>query len=211
MIAVYPFVGGTATTHKYNLVDPQDTDAAFRLTFVGGITHNSNGITSNGSTGYANTHINASTDLSLNSNHMMGYEIVTTAGGASNGAYDGTNWFFFNSRRSSDNTFQSRNMSVTGDTVAISHSVTQGAFTITRNSSTAFTGAVQKTKGTDTSANSSAPNYDIFIGGAINSSGTAAFYKVATSQLYTLGSGLSNADIDNLSDIGDAYQTALSR
>jgi hypothetical protein len=35
MKALYPFVGGTSTTHKYNLVDPADTDAAFRLTFNG--------------------------------------------------------------------------------------------------------------------------------------------------------------------------------
>ena len=31
MKAVYPFVGGTATTHKYNLKDPRDLNAAFRL------------------------------------------------------------------------------------------------------------------------------------------------------------------------------------
>jgi hypothetical protein len=30
MVAIYPFVGGTADTHKYNLKNPQDTDAAFR-------------------------------------------------------------------------------------------------------------------------------------------------------------------------------------
>jgi hypothetical protein len=33
MLAVYPFVGGTATTCKYNLKNPLDTDAAFRLNF----------------------------------------------------------------------------------------------------------------------------------------------------------------------------------
>ena len=29
--AIYPFVGGTSTTHKYNLVKPTDSDAAYRL------------------------------------------------------------------------------------------------------------------------------------------------------------------------------------
>ena len=28
--AIYPFVGGTATTHKFNLKDPRDLDAAYR-------------------------------------------------------------------------------------------------------------------------------------------------------------------------------------
>ncbi len=31
MKALYPFVGGTATAHKFNLKDPRDLDAAFRL------------------------------------------------------------------------------------------------------------------------------------------------------------------------------------
>ena len=39
MKALYPFVGGTASTHKYNLKNPLDTDAAFRLVFNGGWTH----------------------------------------------------------------------------------------------------------------------------------------------------------------------------
>jgi hypothetical protein len=37
MIAVYPFVGGTAHAHKFNLIDPRDADAAFRLTITGGV------------------------------------------------------------------------------------------------------------------------------------------------------------------------------
>jgi hypothetical protein len=49
MIAIYPFVGGTATTHKYNLKDPRDLDAAYRISFTGGWTHSeANGIVPNG-------------------------------------------------------------------------------------------------------------------------------------------------------------------
>ena len=55
MKALYPFVGGTASTHKFNLKDPRDLDAAFRLTYGGGLTHSSNGITGNGLNGFANT------------------------------------------------------------------------------------------------------------------------------------------------------------
>jgi hypothetical protein len=50
MLAVYPFVGSTATTCKYNLKNPLDTDAAFRLNFVGGWTFSNNGIQPNGGT-----------------------------------------------------------------------------------------------------------------------------------------------------------------
>lgn len=31
---IYPFVGGTTGTHKYNLKNPLDTDGAFRITFT---------------------------------------------------------------------------------------------------------------------------------------------------------------------------------
>jgi hypothetical protein len=57
MTAIYPFVGGTATSHKYNLKDPRDLDAAYRIAFNGGWTHNSNGITGDGTTGYAYTYV----------------------------------------------------------------------------------------------------------------------------------------------------------
>ncbi len=65
--ALYPFVSdgyieSRATQHKYNLMNPADTDAAFRLTFAGGITHNSTGVTGNGSTGYGDTHYNTNTE-----------------------------------------------------------------------------------------------------------------------------------------------------
>jgi hypothetical protein len=55
MKAIYPFVGGTATTHKFNLKDPRDLDVAFRLQFNGGMTHSSTGVLPNGTNGYANT------------------------------------------------------------------------------------------------------------------------------------------------------------
>ena len=58
MLAIYPFVGGTAVTHKFNLKDPRDLDAAFRLAFSGGLTHNANGVTGNGVNGTANTFFN---------------------------------------------------------------------------------------------------------------------------------------------------------
>jgi hypothetical protein len=64
IIALYPFVGGTASTHKFNFVDPADTDAAFRLVFNGGFTHSSSGCQPNGTNGWANTFLTPSIDFS---------------------------------------------------------------------------------------------------------------------------------------------------
>jgi hypothetical protein len=71
--AIYPFVGGTATTHKFNLINPADTNAAYRLTFTGGWTHSSTGALPNGTNAYANTYLDTQNDLSLNSGHFSFY------------------------------------------------------------------------------------------------------------------------------------------
>lgn len=59
MKAIYPFVGGTSSTHKWNLKDPRDLDAAFRLVFINGWTHSSNGALPNGTDGYADTKLDS--------------------------------------------------------------------------------------------------------------------------------------------------------
>jgi hypothetical protein len=50
MKAIYPFVGGTAAQHKYNLVNP----SLYQLTYSTGLTHSSLGIKGSGLS-YANT------------------------------------------------------------------------------------------------------------------------------------------------------------
>lgn len=95
MKAIYPFVGGTATTHKWNLKDPQDTDAAFRLTFNGGWTHSGTGIGPNGTNAWADTYfvpntqfsagsaalvITISQNIASNSNDLGSYNNNSTAG-----------------------------------------------------------------------------------------------------------------------------------
>jgi hypothetical protein len=72
MIALYPFVGGSATSHKFNLINPLDTNAAFRLSFNGGFTHNSNGINPNGTNAFADTFLSGA-NLTNNSTSWSFY------------------------------------------------------------------------------------------------------------------------------------------
>jgi hypothetical protein len=72
MRTLYPMVGGTAASHKWNLKDPRDLDGAFRLEFNGGWTHSSSGATPNGTDGYAKTFISTS-DIGLNTGHLSYY------------------------------------------------------------------------------------------------------------------------------------------
>lgn len=89
--AIYPIIGGTSTTHKYNLKDPRDLDAAYRLTFSGTITHNSQGMKGDGSTGFADTHIIPTVDLTFNSIHVSfyGFSNSTKSNSIEVGAYKG--------------------------------------------------------------------------------------------------------------------------
>ena len=57
----HPILGSSSTAQKWNLKNPLDTDAAFRLVFSGTITHGTNTITGNGTNGYANTYFNDNT------------------------------------------------------------------------------------------------------------------------------------------------------
>lgn len=69
MLAIYPFVGNTATSHKWNLKDPRDLDIAYRLQFFGGMAHNSDGIQGNAINSYADT--------------FLGHNLTRTTGGVS--------------------------------------------------------------------------------------------------------------------------------
>jgi len=68
--AIYGMVGGTAAAHKWNWKDMRDLDEAFRLTFPNGATHDNNGILFNGTTQYAETFINPSTQITPTNLHL---------------------------------------------------------------------------------------------------------------------------------------------
>lgn len=78
---IYPMIGGTAVTNKYNLCDAQDTNAAFRLVFNGGWVFSPTGSLPNGVNAYGNTFCTPVGSLSLNNTHLSYYSRT-----ASNGA-----------------------------------------------------------------------------------------------------------------------------
>lgn len=62
-----------AAAYKYNLKDPQDTDAAFRLKIFGTWTFTPTGAKGNGTNSYIDTGLNPLTVLSQNSTHISLY------------------------------------------------------------------------------------------------------------------------------------------
>lgn len=91
MYAIWPMVGGNAAAHKFNLKDPRDLDAAFRLSFFGGWTHSSTGAKPDGSgggvgTAYADTHFLCDTTHWSSSSGSFGF--YTRNSGADQTCYD---------------------------------------------------------------------------------------------------------------------------
>lgn len=78
MFAVYPIIGGTADTHKYNLIDPQDTDAAFRITWIGSVIHLATGYDTNSATGKGDSQFTPSTDGMTSTNGGMTAAVYLT-------------------------------------------------------------------------------------------------------------------------------------
>jgi hypothetical protein len=70
--AAYLLVGGSATSHKFNAVNPLDTNNAYRIVWNGGVTHNVNGITGNGINADGVTYINPSL-IGATNNQTIGF------------------------------------------------------------------------------------------------------------------------------------------
>ena len=210
IIALYPFVGGTASTHKWNLINPLDTDAAFRLTFFGTPTHNSNGVTGNGSSAFYTTYINARNDLSQNNVSGFVYARTNTTN-VDYGVFDGAAGGFQSSGRNGSNQFVTRCMSTSaGISTSPSSTNSIGFWTISRTSSANYVKSKNKTHTTVTNTSVTAPNRTVF-GLALNNIGSAAFYTTRNQALVGFGTGLTTAEINDLVDINEAFQTTLGR
>jgi hypothetical protein len=70
--AMYLPLWSSATANKWNLINPTDTNGAYRLTFSTGWTHASTGMTPNGTSAYADSFLSTSV-LGLNTGHLSYY------------------------------------------------------------------------------------------------------------------------------------------
>ncbi len=226
MKAIYPFVGGTATTHKFNLKDPRDLSAAFRLQFFGGWTHSNNGVLPNGTTAFADTNLTASTSLTNNSTHLSYYSRTAAASGVpgiSTGVDIGAlNSFtgtipviqlvirgeFSGSQASISNHYSAANQITTNQTSG------QGLFVGTRTSSNVHrlykntTNIASDLNASNTNVSSVARRLYI---AARNDQGSAFQYSNKESGFISIGDGLTGTDVTALYNIVQRYQTSLGR
>ena len=213
MGAIYPFVGGTATTHKYNLKDPQDTDGAYRLDFNGGWTHSSTGATPNGSTGYADTHfkeltqndtsfgVYSRTQISANSSVIIGYRFNASAHGSQ--IFPRFTGDLYKSRCQDD--------APAGNDVS-SQTNTQGFYFLSRTTSTGYSAVFDTTQNsiTRTSVSGGINSYSFFLG-ARNNEGSAGNFNACEQAFAFCGDGLSSSEQTSLYNNVQTFQTTLGR
>lgn len=200
MNVLYPMVGGTSSTNSYNLVNP----ALNQITWSGGVTFDSNGVTGDGSSGFGDTGLDAST-LSATSNALGTYQHnAISTGSFSASAYDGAVIFGLAPNNAGVANFY--DVFVGADvTGAVANS--QGLFTVSRTASNAVAGYRNSTSiGTNNGA-ATMPARTIKL---------LRFDNVGSFSAYTLSlvfvsTGLTSGQISALYTIIQNYQTALGR
>jgi hypothetical protein len=195
---------------KYNLVNPVDSDAAFRLVFNGGWTHSSNGATPNGTNGYADTKLVPSSSLSTSSAHFAKYNRTNDLVGLKlDGASVtgvGTETFFQHNYTTANG--------IIGEATSIgvyTATDTRGLFNATRTSLSAFK-VFRNTSNIASSTNAITvlPNRNVFLG-ARNDNSAIAFYNTYQAAFASIGDGLTDTDASNLYSRVNTFQVALSR
>ena len=214
MKAIYPIVGGSATTHKWNLKDPRDLDAAFRLTFSTGWTHASTGMTP--SNAYANTFLAPSTILTLNNTHNsvyirtnideLGYDIGVSK-------TTGTAGYFMNAVRYLNNLYSDQYNTTTGRITA-ANTDSRGLFTSTRTSSNVFkvfkNNSQLGTTQTGASGAISGITNTIYIG-SLNQDSSQVYPSTKQYAFISIGDGLTDTEAANFYTAVNTYQTTLGR
>jgi hypothetical protein len=214
MKAIYPFVGGTASTHKWNLKDPQDTNGAFRLLFSGGWTHSANGIKGNGTNAFADAFFNLSTQTT--STNVSGGAYIrdnaitggTTFGGLQNTSFEGLQ---ISPKFTDNNTyFAANNFVVNGSGNFVTD--TRGLFVVSKTGATQtqlFRNGNLIRTASPTTLNTP-PNVNVVIG-ARRASTLIQNYESREMSFVYFGETLNTTEISNLYTAVQAFQTTLNR
>jgi hypothetical protein len=219
MIAIYPFVGGSATSHMYNL-----KGGSFTLSFNGGWTHTSTGALPNGTNAYADTGISPFSTLGSSHNYSVYSRTNNTYPGNTIGSYElggyicGENGFIADLQlllTTGGNYILVRD-GVNGNYAQFSNTSTLGYFTVNRNSNTltaykngtsigssTFAQALPST----TIALSAAHVYDFDCGTDYYTEFDNKEFAFAT----LANSSLSSTNIANLNTAVQSFQTTLGR
>jgi len=202
---MYPFVGGTASQHSFNLKAP----ALFQITWSGGVTHSATGVLGNGTNGFGDTGFNPNGIVALNSFSIGVYsrtdDVIPVAAemglrGASN------QWVLLQINAGSffpainDSAFPAASI-LNSDKLLV---VTRTASNLTKG----YRNAVEISSKTDASVSVPIGNIAILCR---NTEGTKELFTSKEHAMQLGMEGLTPTEIGNLNTIIETFQTSLSR
>jgi hypothetical protein len=211
LYSFYPLLGGNSSGGQ--AVNGK-TPGTRNVTWNGGLTFSTNGVVSNGSTGYGDLNSNPSSIGGLDDFHMSFYSRTNQQQGTAEfdmGVYAAPNERTQVNSRSTVDDMRGVVNAITQGT--FSNSDSQGLFTITRRSSTDTEYYRNSTSLGNSSVTSTArPNGDLFLA-ARNWIGTGLVESPTTRQyaFVTTGNALSDSEVSNLYTAIQNFQTTLGR
>lgn len=207
--AIYPMLGGTSARAKFNLIDPRDLDAAYRLTFSGPWVFSGTGAMPNHSTTYADTYLAPSAALSLNSTHISYYSRTNVSTlEVEMGVEQPASNYTLLEINTAGSTYFLANQSAT-PTYADSNSY--GYYIANRQASNDMDGWKNGVKVLNgTAVSTSLPANSIYIG-AYNGVLGVGLVTSKECAMSTIGDALTDSDALALSNAVEAFNVSLSR
>lgn len=218
--AIYPMVGGNPWSCKFNLINPRDSDLAFRLSFVANPTFSYQGVDWNGSTQYANTFVTPSTSTIIlqDSCHFSYYsrENVQESSFVV-GSTDGTNnrYSYLALRQAGTGNTNVDVNSASSSATTVVNSDSRGFYIASRVNATQCL-AVKNGVSTTGSNNSVGLSTIPFLIAARNVGATpgsvsASGFSTQQCAFASIGSGLTTTDCFNFYNIVQQFQIILGR
>lgn len=208
-IAIYPIVGGTASSHAFNLKNT----AQYNITWSGSLTHTSGGIVSNG--GFGNTNLNPSTiGMTTGNVHLSATMTKTgtrpsydyTMGGK--GSTSGTTLLMAISEMESLSIAHLNFGSVTGYGAGFTGS---GVHIATRSGSTTTLYIGTTTSNTASTIGGVVCNVKLYVMG-YNNNGTAVAYSPnSICYFFTIGTSLTTTEANDMATDISQFNASIGR
>jgi len=219
--AIYPFVGGSSSSHAVNLKSPGTYD----LTYTGTLTHSSTGMLPDGTTGYADTGLVPSSALTGSDTHLGFYSRTSNTNNKTDmGCFTGVNYhsmalccyYSFAGKTALSYAYDGGASLDMAGLTSTESTDSQGFFVSSRTSASShymYKAATAGTQVTNLTGNFPSITDTVKIGAASHNGmvPSSTFYGNRECAFASIGSGLTGSDVTALTSRVQAYQTSLSR
>ncbi len=218
MKALYPFVGGTAAQHRFNLKDPRTVNEAFYLQFNGGFLHNELGVVPNGGNSWANPFFTGTAFSSVNNAHISYYSQTSTETNNLSieiGCYQGANRQVGLSIRRPNNVSSGALFNET-HYVSTTNTDAKGLYLLSRTANNSLkyyknNTTLRTTTGINAISTLPSSNVILFTTSDLNNVPDGLYTTNKISSFISLGDGLTDTEAANFYTAVQTFQTTLGR